>query len=199
MINWIKSKLKKRELPLVFVHQFKTGEKIYTYRPEDWGKISSRYYRNIQEATNYLQTFALTKSEWEKAVFACKDIILSVMDSKVELKNKALMDINSSFDYFITKTTGLKNANETILELMFCMFYVLEDEVETGYSDINNKRKLELINQEPEMRDFFLTSLKQVSQGLLPTSREDTLALLNQLERIKGQLEFLNTPGTGIQ
>ena len=201
MINWIRTKLnnRNRELPLVFVHQFKTGEKIFTYRQEDWGKVSSRYYRNIQEATNYLQTFALTKNEWEKAIFACKDIILSVMDASVESKNKALMDINSTFDYFVTKTTGLKNANETILELMYCMFYVLEDERETGYSEVNNKRKLELLNSEPEMRDFFLSSLKNVSQGLLPTTREDTLALLNMMERIKGQLEFLNTPGTGIQ
>ena len=141
----------KRELPVIHVHTFKTGERLYTYRPEDYGKISSRYYRNIQEATNYLQTFSLAKNEWEAAVTGCKNIIADALEStNMQDRTKALLDINSTFDWFLTKVTGLKNANETILELMFCMFFLLDDERETGYSEVHNKRKLELLNQDPE-------------------------------------------------
>jgi len=183
----------KRELKLIFVHTFKTGERLYTYRPEDYGKISSRYYRNIQEATNYLQTFSLAKNEWEAAVTGCKNLISDALESiNMQDRTKALLDINSTFDWFLTKVTGLKNANETILEFMFCMFFLLEDERETGYSEVHNKRKLELLNQDTEKRDFFLSSLQQTTNNLLPISREDTLTLLLQMEQMKGALTFLN-------
>lgn len=183
----------KRELPVIHVHTFKTGERLYTYRPEDYGKISSRYYRNIQEATNYLQTFSLAKNEWEAAVTGCKNIIADALEStNMQDRTKALLDINSTFDWFLTKVTGLKNANETILEFMFCMFFLLEDERETGYSEVHNKRKLELLNQDTEKRDFFLSSLQQTTNNLLPISREDTLTLLLQMEQMKGALTFLN-------
>lgn len=183
----------KRELPVIHIHTFKTGERLYTYRPEDYGKISSRYYRNIQEATNYLQTFSLAKNEWEAAVTGCKNLIADALESiNMQDRTKALLDINSTFDWFLTKVTGLKNANETILEFMFCMFFLLEDERETGYSDVHNKRKLELLNQDTEKRDFFLSSLQQTTNNLLPISREDTLTLLLQMEQMKGALTFLN-------
>lgn len=199
-MNWkeIWNKIKprkriKRELPVIHVHTFKTGERLYTYRPEDYGKISSRYYRNIQEATNYLQTFSLAKNEWEAAVTGCKNIIADALEStNMQDRTKALLDINSTFDWFLTKVTGLKNANETILEFMFCMFFLLDDERETGYSEVHNKRKLELLNQDPEKRDFFLSSLQQTTNNLLPISREDTLTLLLQMEQMKGALTFLN-------
>ena len=55
------------------------------------------------------------------------------------------------------------------------MFFLLEDERETGYSEVHNKRKLELLNQDTEKRDFFLSSLQQTTNNLLPISREDTL------------------------
>lgn len=183
----------KRELPVIHVHTFKTGERLYTYRPEDYGKISSRYYRNIQEATNYLQTFSLAKNEWEAAVTGCKNLIADALESiNMQDRTKALLDINSTFDWFLTKVTGLKNANETILEFMFCMFFLLDDERETGYSEVHNKRKLELLNQDTEKRDFFLSSLQQTTNNLLPISREDTLTLLLQMEQMKGALTFLN-------
>lgn len=195
IIRRIFGKKLKRELPLMHVHTFSTGERLYTYRQEDYGKISSRYYRNIQEATNYLQTFSLAKNEWETAVKGCKDIITNALESSnVKDRTQALLDINSTFDWFIEKAGGLRNANETILEMMFCMFFILEDEKETGYSEINNKRKLDLLNENPDHRDFFLQNLKQNMKDFLPISRPDTLSLLLQMEQMKGVLTSLNLP-----
>lgn len=181
----------KRELALIYVHTFQTGERLYTYKTEDYGKISARYNRNIQEATNYLQTFALTEKEWTKAVQGCKEIARNALHKGGDAV-EALMDINSTMDWFISKTSGLKNANETILEFMFCMFYVLEDEKETGYNKTYNDKKIALLNSEPEMRDFFLDSLKQNTKNLLPISKEDTLMLLLEMMKMKGALTFMN-------
>ena len=185
-------KKKKKGMSLIHVHTFATGEKLYTYRPEDFGKISSRYYRSIQEASNYLNNFLLTKNEWESTVFKLKEIIAQSLDEKKGNKTQALLDINSTMDWFIDKMRGMKSANEILLEQMFCMFYLLEDEVPTGYSDIHNKRKIELLNTDMEKRDFFLTSLNETCSDLLPMSRKDTLTVLLEMERWKGAKMYLN-------
>jgi hypothetical protein len=192
-IPFFNRKQPKRELPLVYVHTFKTGEKIYTYRPEDYGKISSRYYRQVQEASNYLQTFALTKNEWEAALNKLKANITDAID-KPTLHKQTLLDVNSTFDWFIAKAAGLKGANEVILEMLYCMFYVLEEEKETGYSEAYNKHKIDLLNNEPEKRDFFLSSLSGIMNNLGAISREDTLGIILELERTKERLMSFHTP-----
>lgn len=185
-------KRKRSTLPIIHVHTFATGEKLYTYRPEDFGKISSRYYRSIQEASNYLNNFLLTKNEWETAVFKLKEIIAQSLDEKKGNKAQALLDVNSTLDWFIEKMRGSRSANEILLEQMFCMFYLLEDELPTGYSDVHNKRKIELLNTDLEKRDFFLTSLNDICNDLLPMSRKDTLTALINMERWKGARMYLN-------
>ncbi len=69
MIKKIKNLFKKKsDIVLLHVHTFNDGTKLFTYREEDLGKVSSRYYRNIMEANNYLHTFLLTKEQWVTAV-----------------------------------------------------------------------------------------------------------------------------------
>lgn len=187
----------KRELPLIKVHTFKDGTNIYTYRVDDFGKISSRYYYAIQEASNYLQTFYLTKVEWESAIKIIKEEIKGALDNP-KIRTESLININSIVDSFQFKASNLKGTNETMNELLYCMFYVLEDEKEMGYSEINNKRKIELLKGEPEMMDFFLTPLKEVINSLLPTLKEDTLQLIKKMEQMQGALIYMNMQKSGM-
>ena len=55
---------------------------------------------------------------------------------------------------------------------MFCMFFLLEDEAPTGYSDAFNQRKIELLNSNLEVRDFFEQSEKNLP-NLAPLSDYD--------------------------
>lgn len=175
MIKKIKNLFKKKsDIVLLHVHTFSDGTKLFTYREEDLGKVSSRYYRNIMEANNYLHTFLLTKEQWTTAVNELKKRSTEALASN---NNKELvqtiLDINSTLDWFIEKTNTLKNANETILEMMFCMFFLLEDEVPTGYSEALNQKKIELLNENLEVRDFFLSNLKRNIPNLAPLSDYD--------------------------
>lgn len=175
MIKKIKNIFKKKsDIVLLHVHTFSDGTKLFTYREEDLGKVSSRYYRNIMEANNYLHTFLLTKEQWTTAVNELKKRSTEALASnnKKELV-QTILDINSTLDWFIEKTNTLKNANETILEMMFCMFFLLEDEVPTGYSEALNQKKIELLNENLEVRDFFLSNLKKNLPNLAPLSDYD--------------------------
>ena len=189
------------KLPLELAYTFKTGEKLFTYREEDLGKISSRYYRQINEAINYIQTFSVTKSQWDSAVEVISERIKDALDGGD--KTKCLLDINSTFDYFNKQMSDNKNATQIMLESLFCMFYLLEDEQEGGYSELHNARKIALLNSEDEyIRDFFLQSLKAVTDSLGITSEQDTLMLLMKLQKEQAEskafLHLLNlqTPPT---
>lgn len=181
----------KHELSLIYVYTFKTGERLYTYKPEDYGRVSARYNRNIQEAANYLKSFMLTEHEWKNAITTLKENGRKVVRGEMDA-TEHIMDCNSTFDWFLHKVNGLKSADEAILEFMFCMFYVLEDEKCTGYDKVYNDKKIALLNSEPEKRDFFLDSLKQNTKNSLPISKEDTLMLFQEMMQMKGVLTFMN-------
>ena len=188
LINKFKKKKKEieRKFSLIHVYTFPTGEKLYTYKAEDWGNISSRYYRNVQESIKYLQTFLLTKNEWESAVKKCKELCKEAVKKRDNTED--VMQVYNSLDWFERKMVEARTSNEIVLEMLFCMFYLLEDEQEFGYSPIHNEKKIELLNQNIEMKDFFLTNLKKVSNDLMPTSREDILQMIVTLQKTQREI-----------
>jgi hypothetical protein len=171
-----------RTLPVDHVYTFSTGEKLYTYKPEHYGQASSRHYRNIQEAVNYLMTFQMARPEWIAAVQKMRENNqFAITETKQQLRTKALVDNDKILDDFTQRAAGLKNANQTLMQYLFCMFYLLEDEKEMGFSEIHNQRKIELLNEDPLMADFFLSNLTENMKSYFPISEENTLLALENL------------------
>ncbi len=195
-IPFFKRKVK-RELPLIHVHTFKTGERLYTYRVQDYGRISSRYYRNLQESANYIQKFGMIEPEWKSATDTVRANCLKALDGKFD-KTEALVDVINTMQYFQDKIKGTRTADDVYYGNLFCMFYILDDETETGYSAIHNERKMALLDNEPEMRDFFLTKVKQDISGYMPTLQSDTAVVLARLENQLRQWMHINTQQTTI-
>ena len=179
-------------LPLELVYTFTTGEKLFTYRSEDVSKISSRYYRAIQECVNYITTFGVTKDQWKSATQLMKDRIEDAIEKGTHVK--CLMDINTSIDYFNKQIEDNRNASQVILEELFCMFFVLEQESETGYQESFNKKKKELLNSCDEVqRDFFLQSLKECLTHLGITLNDDTPMQVVKMLRVEAEAKLLST------
>ena len=187
-MNWItkiKSFFKRRqqgELPVDHVYTFQDGTKLYTYKPEHYGKISSRHYRNIQEAVNYLMTFQMARPEWVAAVQKMRaNNQYAITETKAPLRTKVLIENDKILDDFEKRAAGLKNANQTMMEYLFCTFYLIDDEKEMGFSEVHNAKKVELLNSDPLMADFFLTNLMENMKSYFPISEENTLNVLADL------------------
>lgn len=184
-INRIRAFFKRRpqgELPVEHVYTFQDGTKLYTYKPEHYGKISSRHYRNIQEAVNYLMTFQMARPEWVAAVQKIRsNNQYAITETKAPLRTKTLIENDKILDDFEQRAAGLKNANQTMMEYLFCTFYLIDDEKETGFSELHNAKKVELLNSDPLMADFFLTNLIQNMKSYFPISEESTLTVLAEL------------------
>ena len=73
------------------------------------------------------------------------------------------------------------------------MFYLLEDEIEGGYSDVFNEKKLSLINKDQEMRDVFFSSVQTIAKDL------DIILEQNTEQMIKDIVKLLEIQSQSIQ
>lgn len=169
------------KLPLTHIHTFKTGERLFTYKPEHYTEIAYRHYEQITELQRYIQTFGMVKSEWEVATKEAQELIKNSLEPKGD-RTSALMELSKIFDHFKAKMENVKGTLEALNEATFCMFFLLEDEPPCTWSPSFNEKKLQLLKEEPEVRAFFFYQLQSFSANFTSTSAEDTALLLMELE-----------------
>ena len=68
---------------------------------------------------------------------------------------------------------------QTLMELA-CCYYLIGDEDETDYSDIHKQRKLDVLKEDTEAKDFFIQGAFQRTIKYSDMSEIDILDYLNQ-------------------
>ena len=185
------AKKDKRRIPLTHVHTFKTGEKLYTYSKEYYGSIASRHYYALNEALNYITMYGADKKTVEKffdtIIEKNKQVIsgLNILDNALSINT--LIEFQKSYIF------GKTSLQLKYQEMLFCMFYLLEDEIEGGYSDVFNEKKLSLINKDQEMRDVFFSSVQTIAKDL------DIILEQNTEQMIKDIVKLLEIQSQSIQ
>lgn len=198
MLNKIKNfflnlfaKKDKRLIPLTHVHTFKTGEKLYTYSKEYYGSIASRHYYALNEALNYITMYGADKKTVEKFFDTILDKNKQVI-SGINILDNAL-SINTLIEFQKSYIFGKTSLQLKYQEMLFCMFYLLEDEIEGGYSDVFNEKKLSLINKDQEMRDVFFSSVQTIAKDL------DIILEQNTEQMVKDIVKLLEIQSQSIQ
>lgn len=198
MLNKIKNfflnlfvKKDKRRIPLTHVHTFKTGEKLYTYSKEYYGSIASRHYYALNEALNYITMYGADKKTVEKFFDTILDKNKQVI-SGINILDNAL-SINTLIEFQKSYIFGKTSLQLKYQEMLFCMFYLLEDEIEGGYSDVFNEKKLSLINKDQDMRDVFFSSVQTIAKDL------DIILEQNTEQMIKDIVKLLEIQSQSIQ
>ena len=185
------AKKDKRRIPLTHVHTFKTGEKLYTYSKEYYGSIASRHYYALNEALNYITMYGADKKTVEKFFDTILDKNKQVI-SGINILDNAL-SINTLIEFQKSYIFGKTSLQLKYQEMLFCMFYLLEDEIEGGYSDVFNEKKLILINKDQEMRDVFFSSVQTIAKDL------DIILEQNTEQMIKDIVKLLEIQSQSIQ
>ena len=185
------AKKDKRRIPLTHVHTFKTGEKLYTYSKEYYGSIASRHYYALNEALNYITMYGADKKTVEKFFDTILDKNKQVI-SGINILDNAL-SINTLIEFQKSYIFGKTSLQLKYQEMLFCMFYLLEDEIEGGYSDVFNEKKLSLINKDQEMRDVFFSSVQTIAKDL------DIILEQNTEQMIKDIVKLLEIQSQSIQ
>lgn len=185
------AKKDKRRIPLTHVHTFKTGEKLYTYSKEYYGSIASRHYYALNEALNYITMYGADKKTVEKFFDTILEKNKQVI-SGINILDNAL-SINTLIEFQKSYIFGKTSLQLKYQEMLFCMFYLLEDEIEGGYSDVFNEKKLSLINKDQEMRDVFFSSVQTIAKDL------DIILEQNTEQMIKDIVKLLEIQSQSIQ
>ena len=185
------AKKDKRRIPLTHVHTFKTGEKLYTYSKEYYGSIASRHYYALNEALNYITMYGADKKTVEKFFDTILEKNKQVI-SGINILDNAL-SINTLIEFQKSYIFGKTSLQLKYQEMLFCMFYLLEDEIEGGYSDVYNEKKLSLINKDQEMRDVFFSSVQTIAKDL------DIILEQNTEQMIKDIVKLLEIQSQSIQ
>ena len=194
MLNKIRklfAKKDKRRIPLTHVHTFKTGEKLYTYSKEYYGSIASRHYYALNEALNYITMYGADKKTVEKFFDTILEKNKQVISGLNILDNA--LSINTLIEFQKSYIFGKTSLQLKYQEMLFCMFYLLEDEIEGGYSDVFNEKKLSLINKDQEMRDVFFSSVQTIAKDL------DIILEQNTEQMIKDTVKLLEIQSQSIQ
>jgi len=181
----------KRRIPLTHVHTFKTGEKLYTYSKEYYGSIASRHYYALNEALNYITMYGADKKTVEKFFDTILEKNKQVISGLNILDNA--LSINTLIEFQKSYIFGKTSLQLKYQEMLFCMFYLLEDEIEGGYSDVYNEKKLSLINKDQEMRDVFFSSVQTIAKDL------DIILEQNTEQMIKDIVKLLEIQSQSIQ
>ena len=185
------AKKDKRRIPLTHVHTFKTGEKLYTYSKEYYGSIASRHYYALNEALNYITMYGADKKTVEKFFDTILEKNKQVISGLNILDNA--LSINTLIEFQKSYIFGKTSLQLKYQEMLYCMFYLLEDEIEGGYSDIFNEKKLSLINKDQEMRDVFFSSVQTIAKDL------DIILEQNTEQMIKDIVKLLEIQSQSIQ
>ena len=185
------AKKDKRRIPLTHVHTFKTGEKLYTYSKEYYGSIASRHYYALNEALNYITMYGAAKKTVEKFFDTILEKNKQVISGLNILDNA--LSINTLIEFQKSYIFGKTSLQLKYQEMLFCMFYLLEDEIEGGYSDVFNEKKLSLINKDQEMRDVFFSSVQTIAKDL------DIILEQNTEQMIKDIVKLLEIQSQSIQ
>jgi hypothetical protein len=103
------------------------------------------------------------------------------------------LSINTLIEFQKSYIFGKTSLQLKYQEMLFCMFYLLEDEIEGGYSDVFNEKKLSLINKDQEMRDVFFSSVQTIAKDL------DIILEQNTEQMIKDIVKLLEIQSQSIQ
>ena len=179
---------------LDYVGKFKDGTMIYTYKADDLHNINYRYYENVQEILNALMLFKLGKSEANVFFNTVLDMVKNAIDApEIRKKNEALVEIQRRVEAIKFSQQNSISLTNKEFELMYCAFFVIDGEEPFGYNKAMNERKIKLLNENQEMKDFFLSTLYRNLKVYQTSLEQSFIDVLKVMEGKANDLKLLIT------
>ena len=149
----------KRTFPLEKFYTFKNGKSLYTFRPSDLANISGRYLDKTKATISFLVQYGATKEMMERYENETKKVIEQGLNGEMK-HGECLSMLLQMFEERKNLHSYNKNLNRQLWLDMYCMFFVLDGEIETMWSPKENQEKIELLNTLPdEEQEFFFRYL----------------------------------------
>ena len=167
MFKRFRKKIQKVKEGMILAHTFKSGERLWTYPEDKIQFVCIAHENQTNEYKNFLMV--LNQSLHESKILASKIVqnmenILSG-DNVVKNATETITLVNYQFS-LPRKITEIENE---LKEVLFCMFFVTDDEVPYTYNEFENAKKIRLLNENLEQKAKFFFALTDTARALIDT------------------------------
>ena len=167
MFKRFRKKIQKVKEGMVLAHTFKSGERLWTYREDKIQFVCIAHENQTNEYKNFLMV--LNQSLHESKILASK--IVQNMENILSGDNvvKNATETITLVNYQLSLPRKITEIENELKEVLFCMFFVTDDEVPYTYNEFENAKKIRLLNENLEQKAKFFFALTDTARALIDT------------------------------
>ena len=167
MFKKFRKKIQKVKEGMVLAHTFKSGERLWTYPEDKIQFVCIAHENQTNEYKNFLMV--LNQSLHESKILASK--IVQNMENILSGDNvvKNATETITLVNYQLSLPRKITEIENELKEVLFCMFFVTDDEVPYTYNEFENAKKIRLLNENLEQKAKFFFALTDTARALIAT------------------------------
>ena len=167
MFKRFRKKIQKVKEGMILAHTFKSGERLWTYREDKIQFVCIAHENQTNEYKNFLMV--LKQSLHESKILASK--IVQNMENILSGDNvvKNATETITLVNYQLSLPRKITEIENELKEVLFCMFFVTDDEVPYTYNEFENAKKIRLLNENLEQKAKFFFALTDTARALIDT------------------------------
>ena len=167
MFKKFRKKIQKVKEGMILAHTFKSGERLWTYPEDKIQFVCIAHENQTNEYKNFLMV--LNQSLHESKILASK--IVQNMENILSGDNvvKNATETITLVNYQLSLPRKITEIENELKEVLFCMFFVTDDEVPYTYNEFENAKKIRLLNEDLEQKAKFFFALTDTARALITT------------------------------
>ena len=167
MFKRFRKKIQKVKEGMILAHTFKSGERLWTYPEDKIQFVCIAHENQTNEYKNFLMV--LNQSLHESKILASK--IVQNMENILSGDNvvKNATETITLVNYQLSLPRKITEIENELKEVLFCMFFVTDDEVPYTYNEFENAKKIRLLNEDLEQKAKFFFALTDTARALIDT------------------------------
>lgn len=167
MFKRFRKKIQKVKEGMILAHTFKSGERLWTYPEDKIQFVCIAHENQTNEYKNFLMV--LNQSLHESKILASK--IVQNMENILSGDNvvKNATETITLVNYQLSLPRKITEIENELKEVLFCMFFVTDDEVPYTYNEFENAKKIRLLNENLEQKAKFFFALTDTARALINT------------------------------
>ncbi len=167
MFKRFRKKIQKVKEGMILAHTFKSGERLWTYPEDKIQFVCIAHENQTNEYKNFLMV--LNQSLHESKILASK--IVQNMENILSGDNvvKNATETITMVNYQLSLPRKITEIENELKEVLFCMFFVTDDEVPYTYNEFENAKKIRLLNENLEQKAKFFFALTDTARALIAT------------------------------
>ena len=167
MFKRFRKKIQKVKEGMILAHTFKSGERLWTYREDKIQFVCIAHENQTNEYKNFLMV--LNQSLHESKILASKIVqnMENILNGDDRVKNAT--ETITLVNYQLSLPRKITEIENELKEVLFCMFFVTDDEVPYTYNEFENAKKIRLLNENLEQKAKFFFALTDTARALITT------------------------------